>query len=81
MAVDYPIMCLIAFFIHPGSPYGSMLFEAIMEELQKKRIIRKGDITIFDKRYYSTGTIKYGYPSIESSFSSSLTVMPALTEF
>jgi len=53
-------MRLIAFFIHPGSPHGSMLFEPIMEELQKKRIIHKGDIAIFDKGYYRYRNYKIG---------------------
>jgi len=52
MAVDYPGMRPIAFLLHSGSPHDSRLFGPIMEELQRKRIIRKGDITIFYKGYY-----------------------------
>jgi len=52
MAGDYHGMRPIAFLLHSGSPYDSMLFEPIMEELQRKRIIRKGYIKIFDKEYY-----------------------------
>jgi len=52
IAADYPIMRPLTFFLHPGFPHDSRLFEPIMEELQRKRIIRKVDITIFDKGYY-----------------------------
>jgi len=52
MAVDYSIMCPLTFLLHSGSPHDFRLFEPIMEELQKKRIIRKGDIAIFGKGYY-----------------------------
>jgi len=49
MAVDYPIMRPLTFLLHSGFPHDFRLFEPIMEELQKKRIICEGDIPIFDK--------------------------------
>jgi len=63
MAVDYSDMCPLTFLLHSGSPHDFRLFEPIMEELQRKRIIRKGDIKIFDKGYY-----RYRNYQIEISF-------------
>ena len=60
MAVDYPSMRPLAFLLHSGSPHDSKLFEPIMEELQRRRIIRKGDTIIFDKGYYKYKNYQLG---------------------
>ena len=43
----------VSILIHSGAPNDAKLFDEIMENLQKRRIIEKGDIIIFDKGYYS----------------------------
>jgi hypothetical protein len=43
----------VAIIIHSGAPHNSKIFTEIMDNLQKRRIIRKGDILIFDRGYYS----------------------------
>ena len=55
-----PIMILF----HPGSPNDSKLFDEMMEEGCKRKIIRQRDTIIFDKSYYSyknyqKGILKY----------------------
>lgn len=55
-----PVMILF----HPGSPNDSKLFDEIMEEARRRKIIRQKDTIIFDKGYYSyknyqKGIIKY----------------------
>ena len=51
--IDYDNMNPVSILIHSGAPNDAKLFDEIMENLQKRRIIRKGDIIIFDKGYYS----------------------------
>jgi hypothetical protein len=43
----------VAIIIHSGALHDSKIFTEIMDNLQKRRIIRKGDILIFDRGYYS----------------------------
>ena len=51
--LDYDFMNPVSILIHSGAPNDAKLFDEIMENLQKRRIIEKGDIIIFDKGYYS----------------------------
>ena len=51
--IDYDSMNPFSILIHSGAPNDAKLFDEIMENLQKRRIIQKGDILIFDKGYYS----------------------------
>ena len=51
--LDYDCMNPVSILIHSGAPNDAKLFDEIMENLQKRRIIEKGDIIIFDKGYYS----------------------------
>jgi len=60
MALDYRTMRPLAFLLHLGSPNDSKLFQPIMDELQRRRIIRKGDTIIFDKGYYSYTNYQMG---------------------
>jgi hypothetical protein len=41
--------------LHPGSHHNSILYEEIMTDLKRQRIIRIGGIEIFDKGYYLYG--------------------------
>lgn len=50
----------VAIIIHSGAPHDSKIFTEIMENLQKRRIIKKYDIIIFDKGYYSYQNYQIG---------------------
>ena len=50
---DYNSMTPVAILFHSGEPNDTKLFEEIMKELRRRRIIRKQDTLIFDKEYYS----------------------------
>lgn len=39
--------------IHEGSPHDSKIFTEILEELRRRRLLRRGDTLIMDKGYYS----------------------------
>lgn len=43
----------VCMLIHSGVPNDAKLFDEIMETLQKRWIIQKGDAILFDKGYYS----------------------------
>ena len=43
----------VSILIHSGAPHDAKLFEEIMKNLQKRRIIQKGYTSIFDKGHYS----------------------------
>ena len=53
LALDSRSLQPVCFLLHPGSPHDSILYDEIMTELKRRRIIRIGDIVVFDKGYYS----------------------------
>jgi len=62
--VEYTSAMPVAILIHSGAPNDAKLFDEILGELKRKRIIQDNDIIIFDKGYYSyknylTGISKY----------------------
>ena len=50
----------VAIIIHSGAPHDSKIFNEIMENLKKRRVIRNGDILIFDRGYYSYKNYQIG---------------------
>lgn len=52
LAIEYPSLVPLAFLIHPGSPHDSRIFTEILDELKRRRIIRTGDLVLFDRGYY-----------------------------
>jgi len=64
LALDCRTMQPLAMLLHEGSPNDAKIFDEIMDELKKRRIIRKGDKLFFDKGYFSknnyqTAIVKY----------------------
>ena len=58
--IDFDNMNPVSILIHSGAPNDAKLFDEIMENLQKRRIIQKGDTLIFDKGYYSYKNYQLG---------------------
>ena len=58
--MNYNFMNPVCTLIHSGAPNDAGLFEEILENLQKRRIIRKGDTLIFDKGYYGYKNYQIG---------------------
>ena len=50
----------VAILIHAGAPHDSKIFTEIMENLKKRRIIRKRDTILFDKGYYKYENYQIG---------------------
>lgn len=53
LAVDYPSLKPLALLLHRGSPHDSPLFDEILSEIKRRRILRPGDQIVCDKGYYS----------------------------
>src|SRR5690606_32059174 len=60
IVIEYESAMPVAIIIHAGAPHDSKIFHEIMENLKNRRIIRKGDILIFDKGYYSYDNYQIG---------------------
>ena len=56
----------VAIIIHAGAPHDSKIFSEIMDNLQKRRIIRKYDTILLDRGYYSYNNYQIGIPNIKS---------------
>ncbi|NYB52133.1 MAG: transposase [Methanobacteriaceae archaeon] len=54
LAVEYETLRPLAILIHPGSPHDTKIFDEIMHELKRRRLIRKGQLILADKGFYST---------------------------
>ncbi|MBM4240231.1 MAG: transposase [Euryarchaeota archaeon] len=66
LAIDYHTRKPLAFLIHEGSPHDSRIYEEILEELHRRRIMRKGDTIITDKGYYSYQNYQLSVPGTRS---------------
>jgi len=53
LAINYPSLQPLAILLHRGSPHDAPLFGDILQELNRRRIARSGDLVICDKGYYS----------------------------
>ena len=60
VVIDFDSMNPVCILIHSGAPNDAKLFDEIMETLQKRRIIQKGDILIFYKGHYSYENYQLG---------------------
>ena len=60
VVIEYTSAMPVAILIHSGAPHDSKIFTEIMENLKRRRIIRKGDTIIFDKGYYSYQNYQIG---------------------
>lgn len=65
LAIEYPSLKPLGFLLYPGSPNDSKLFDDIVNELLRRRVMRKGDTLVLDKGFYAyyhytDGLVKYG---------------------
>jgi len=60
IVIEHSSALPVAIIIHSGAPHDTRIFTEIMENLRKRRIIRQGDILIFDKGYYSYKNYQIG---------------------
>lgn len=53
LAIYHPSLKPLGFFLYPGSPNDSKLFDDIVNELIRRRVMKKGDILVLDKGFYA----------------------------
>ncbi len=53
LAVEYETLRPLAILIHSGSPNDAKIFDEIMFELKRRRLLRKGQLVLADKEFYS----------------------------
>jgi len=64
-AMEYPSLKPLAFLVFPGGPSDSKIFDELVTELMRRKILRKGDSLVLDKgfyayRHYIEGLTEYG---------------------
>lgn len=60
VVLDFDSMNPVCILFHSGVTNDAKLFDEIMETLQKRRIIQKGDTILFDKGYCSYKNYQLG---------------------
>jgi hypothetical protein len=60
IVIEYKSAMPVAILIHSGAPHDTKIFTEIMENLRKRRIIRKKDTIIFDRGYYKYKNYQIG---------------------
>jgi hypothetical protein len=53
MALEYETLRPLVVLIHPGSPHDSKMFDEIMFELKRRRLLKKGQLIVADRGFYS----------------------------
>lgn len=60
LAIEKETLKPLAILIHSGSPNDTKIFDEIMYELKKRRVIRKGQVVICDRGFYSANNYLIG---------------------
>ncbi|NYB52227.1 MAG: transposase [Methanobacteriaceae archaeon] len=53
IAMDYDTCQPLAMLFHPGAVHDSQIYLEILEDLKRRRILKKGDLVLADKGYFS----------------------------
>ncbi len=53
LAIAYPSLKPLCILLHPGSPSDAKLYDEMMIELKRRRVMRNGDLVVWDKGYCS----------------------------
>ena len=61
LAMDFDTCKPLAVLFHPGAPHDSKIFPEILEELKRRRILRKKDTIIADKGFTSYKNYEIGF--------------------
>jgi hypothetical protein len=60
LALEYETLRPLAILIHPGSPNDSKIFDEMMSELKRRRLLKKGQLIIVDRGFYSASNYLIG---------------------
>lgn len=53
LAIDHDTCKPLAIIIHPGSPHDTKIFDDMMNELKRRRILEKSQLVLCDRGFYS----------------------------
>ena len=60
VVLDKDTLCPVSILIHDGSPNDSKIYEEILSELKRRRLLSKRNILYFDKGYYAMKNYQLG---------------------
>ena len=60
LVLEHPSIKPLLFRLHPANRHEARIFQEIMEELRRRKMIRKGDVIIMDKGFYAYGNYLIG---------------------
>jgi len=60
IAIDYHTRKPLAFLIHEGRPHDSKIYPEILDELRRRRAMRRGDTILMDKGHYTYQNYQLG---------------------
>jgi len=60
IAAEYETLRPLAILIYPGSPNAAKIFDEMMSELKRRRLLRKGQLIVADKGFYSASNYLIG---------------------
>lgn len=60
IAAEYETLRPLAILIYPGSPNDAKIFDEMMSELKRRRLLRKGQLIVADKGFYSASNYLIG---------------------
>ncbi len=53
LVLEHPTLKPLLFLLHPANRHEDKIFQEVMEELKRRKIIRRGDTVIMDKGFYA----------------------------
>ena len=53
LVLEHPSLKPLLFLLHPANRHEAKIFEEVMNELKRRRIVRNGDVIVMDKRFYA----------------------------
>jgi hypothetical protein len=53
LILEHPSLKPLLFLLHPANKHEARIFQEVMNELKRRRIIRRGDVVIMDKGFYA----------------------------
>ena len=60
VTIDKNTLCPVSILIHAGAPHDSKIFEEVLCELKRRRLIQKRTIILFNRGYYSLENYQIG---------------------
>ena len=53
LVLEHPSLKPLLFLLHPANRHEAKIFQEVMEELKRRKIIRRGDVIVMDKGFYA----------------------------